>query len=181
MIEKFYFSTLDTHYKKLVIFDRDDTLIRDVPNLNSGSDIEWLPGRLQLLRVLMKQSVLIAIATNQSGIGRGKLSTDEFNAVSEFIRLQLEENGIKLWAVVACPHLPFEGCKCRKPKPGLLERLVEATGLSPLEVLFVGNEDTDMAAAEAASYKISGIKINPASLDKFELITNPQLEGDEKN
>lgn len=181
MIEKFYFSALDTNYKKLVIFDRDDTLIRDVPYLKSGSDIEWLPGRLQLLRVLMEQSVLIAIATNQSGIGRGNLSIDEFNTISEVIRLQLEENGVKLWAVVACPHLPLEGCECRKPKPGLLERLVEATGLSPLEVLFVGNADTDMAAADAASYKISSIKINPATLDKFELITNLQLEGIETN
>jgi D-glycero-D-manno-heptose 1,7-bisphosphate phosphatase len=174
MIEKYYFSSIDINIKKLVIFDRDDTLIRDVPNLKSASDIEWLPGRLELLRTLMGQSVLIAIATNQSGIGRGYLSIDEFNAISEVLRLQLEENGIKLWAIAACPHLPLEGCNCRKPMPGLLNRLVEATGLNYLEVLFAGNADTDIKAASASSYEILGVKLDPYSSHNFELITNLQ-------
>lgn len=174
MIENYFFSPVGTNFKKLVIFDRDDTLIRDVPNLKSPSEIEWLPGRLELLKILMEQSVLIAIATNQSGIGRGYLSLEDFNVISEALRIQLEKNGIKLWAIAACPHVPSEGCYCRKPKPGLLNRLVEATGINHLEVWFVGNAETDMQAAFASNYDISGVKLDPASSDNFELIANLQ-------
>lgn len=177
MIEKFYFAADKRNFQKLVIFDRDDTLLRDVPSLRFVSDLKWLPGRLELLKKLTEQSALIAIATNQSAIGRGALSISEFNSISEVIRLQLEENGIRLWALVACPHLPFEGCNCRKPKPGLLNRLVEATEQNELKVLFVGNADTDMEAAKAASSLITGVKLEPDSLNNFDLITDLPVEA----
>jgi D-glycero-D-manno-heptose 1,7-bisphosphate phosphatase len=172
LIEVFYFPVDEKKFDTLVIFDRDDTLIQDIQNLKSVSDIKWLPGRLQLLKTLTEQSVLIAIATNQSAIGRGTLSMEEFGLVSDAIRSQLEHHGISLWAVVACPHMPLEMCDCRKPKPGLLNRLVEATNRSDLKVLFVGNADSDMEAAQAASSQIIGIKLAPNLLDNFDLILN---------
>ncbi|ASY14029.1 D-glycero-D-manno-heptose 1,7-bisphosphate phosphatase [Candidatus Planktophila dulcis] len=177
MIEKYYFSAREVTFKKLVIFDRDDTLIRDVPNLKSVSDINWLPGRLGILKALSEQSTLIAIATNQSAIGRGLLSVEEFESISEAIRRQLKENGISLWGLVACPHMPFENCGCRKPKPGLLNRLVEVAQRSDLEIFFVGNADSDMEAAKASRFQISGVKIEPTSLNGFENILNSRAEA----
>ena len=172
MIELFYFPIDDEKFDTLVIFDRDDTLIQDVPNLKSVSDIKWLPGRLDLLKTLTEQSVVIAIATNQSAIGRGVLSMEEFGLISEAIRSQLEDHGICLWAIVACPHLPFEMCDCRKPMPGLLDRLVEATKRSDLKVFFVGNADSDLEAAKAASSQIIGVKLAPKLVDNFNSVLN---------
>jgi D-glycero-D-manno-heptose 1,7-bisphosphate phosphatase len=172
LIELFYFPIDDEKFDTLVIFDRDDTLIQDVPNLKSVSDIKWLPGRLELLKTLTEQSVVIAIATNQSAIGRGVVSMEEFGLISEAIRSQLEDHGICLWAIVACPHLPFEMCDCRKPKPGLLDRLVKATKRSDLNVFFVGNADSDMEAAKAASSQIIGVKLAPKLVDNFNSVLN---------
>ena len=175
MIENFYYRAKDHEYKKLVIFDRDDTLIRDVPNLKSSFDIEWLPGRIELLKALSDQSALIAIAINQSAIGRRELSAEEFIEISEFIRIQLQEQGIKLWAQVACPHSPVDKCKCRKPMPGLLNRLVEAAGQKSLEIAFVGNSDTDMEAAQNSEFRIIGIQVEPQSSVNFERVLNPEF------
>ncbi len=172
MIEEFYFSIDDKKFENLVIFDRDDTLIQDVPNLKSVSDIKWIPGRLELLKTLTEQSVLIAIATNQSAIGRGAMSMEEFGFISKAIRSQLENQGIYLWAIVACPHLPSEMCECRKPKPGLLDRLVEATKRNDLNVLFIGNADSDLEAAQAANSKIIGVRLSPELFDNFDLVLN---------
>ena len=172
MIELFYFPIDEEKFDTLVIFDRDDTLIQDAPNLKSVSDIKWLPGRLDLLKTLTEQSVVIAIATNQSAIGRGVLSMEEFGLISEAIRSQLEDHGICLWAIVACPHLPFEMCDCRKPMPGLLDRLVEATKRSDLKVFFVGNADSDLEAAKAASSQIIGVKLAPKLVDNFNSVLN---------
>lgn len=172
MIENFYFSLIDKNFANLVIFDRDDTLIRDVPNLKKVTDITWLPGRLNLLKTLNKQSSLIAIATNQSAIGRGDLTIEEFNIISDFIYLELQKIGVDLWAVVACPHLPSETCKCRKPRPGLLNRLVEEAQLEDLEVFFVGNAESDIEAAKSADTKITGIMLDPSTADNFEVITS---------
>lgn len=172
MIELFYFPIDDEKFDTLVIFDRDDTLIQDVPNLKSVSDIKWLPGRLELLKTLTEQSVVIAIATNQSAIGRGVVSMEEFGLISEAIRSQLEDHGIRLWAILACPHLPFEMCDCRKPMPGLLDRLVEATKRSDLSVFFVGNADSDMEAAKAASSQIIGVKLARKLVDNFNSVLN---------
>jgi D-glycero-D-manno-heptose 1,7-bisphosphate phosphatase len=172
LIELFYFPIDEEKFDTLVIFDRDDTLIQDAPNLKSVSDIKWLPGRLDLLKTLTEQSVVIAIATNQSAIGRGVLSMEEFGLISEAIRSQLEDHGICLWAIVACPHLPFEMCDCRKPMPGLLDRLVEATKRSDLKVFFVGNADSDLEAAKAASSQIIGVKLAPKLVDNFNSVLN---------
>ena len=176
MIEKYYFSAKEVTFKKLVIFDRDDTLIRDVPNLRSASDIDWLPGRLEFLKILSEECALIAMATNQSAIGRGLLSIEEFESISEVIRRQLKENGISLWGLVACPHMPHENCECRKPKAGLLDRLVEAAQQSDLEIFFVGNADSDMEAARASRFRISGVKTEPTSLNGFDIILNSRAK-----
>lgn len=171
MIEYFYFPCEKKNFNKLIIFDRDDTLIRDVPSLKSESDIRWLSGRLDLLKSLNQESTLIAIATNQSAIGRGTLSVHEFQMISDCLHNQLKNYGIDLWSIVACPHIPTDNCSCRKPKSELLNRLIERTNSKTLRVLFVGNTDSDMAAAKGSRFEVKGVKLFPNSLENFDFIS----------
>ncbi len=161
MIERYFSPIEGQFFNYFVIMDRDDTLIRNVPGLSKVSDINWLPLRLDLLKELTERNTLLAIATNQSAIGRGILTIGEFVALSESIHAQLREQGINLWAILACPHVINEGCKCRKPEPGMLNRLVEVTNRKWEKISFVGNADSDIEAAKRANIQIKGVKLEP--------------------
>lgn len=113
---------------------------------------------------------MIAIATNQSAIGRGIISVEEFAAISEFMQQELAKIGVDLWSVVACPHAPTFFCQCRKPKPGLLEKLVQATNQEKLRIAYVGNSDSDIAAANSARYNMTSIRFEPHTTNHFDSI-----------
>ncbi len=176
MIERYFFPIEGQSFESFVIFDRDDTLIRDVPGLRKVSDVNWLPLRMDLLKKLAERNVLLAIATNQSAIGRGILTTEEFVNVSESIHAQLRKQGINLWAIIACPHVSEEDCKCRKPEPGMLNRLVEVSNREWEKISFVGNADSDIEAARRANTEIRGIKLEPnLPLDIIQIFN--EIEG----
>lgn len=176
MIERYFFPIEGQYFESFVIFDRDDTLIRDVPSLSRVSDVNWLPLRLDLLKELSERNVLLAIATNQSAIGKGILTIEEFVALSESIHAQLRKQGANLWAIIACPHVSNERCKCRKPEPGMLNRLVEVTNRKWEKISFVGNADSDIEAAKRANIEIKGVKLEPNSpLDIIQILN--EIEG----
>lgn len=180
MIENYYFPIEGETFDSFWIFDRDDTLIRDIPGLKSFSDVVWIPGRLDFLRQLSQSRVLLAIATNQSAIGRGELTSEDFKIVSQAIANYLTEQGIYLWAIVACPHLANDDCVCRKPKPALLNHLVRQTNRVWEKVVFVGNASTDLEAAESAETPIIGIKLDHDERLDFESLHNRRLRLGQK-
>lgn len=145
--------------KGLVIFDRDNTLIVDVPGLRKVEDVSWLPGRLNCLENLASIGYEIAIATNQSAIGFGKLSVPDYIQVTSNLVNQLNENNSPPSMVAACPH-EYEKtnrraiCDCRKPRPGLLDVIISNSSILPRRVLFVGDSLSDKEAAISSNYEI---------------------------
>src|SRR3990170_2329359 len=66
------------------------------------------------------------------------------------VRERLREQGVELTAVYFCPHHPDDGCACRKPRPGLLERAAEDLGLALAESVMIGDKRIDAAAGRNA-------------------------------
>ncbi|ANZ40120.1 haloacid dehalogenase [Lentzea guizhouensis] len=129
-----------------VLFDRDGTLIRDVPYNGDPSVVTPMPGAREVLRELRAQGVRTGVVTNQSGIGRGLLTHEQVAAVNARVDELFGRFGT--WQI--CPHAPDEGCACRKPAPGLVLAACEALGVSPHRTLMVGDIGADVEAAEAA-------------------------------
>ena len=104
---------------KLLILDRDGTLNRSRDDYVASPD-EWeaLPGALEAVARLNQGGWRVAIATNQSGIGRGLFDMAALNAIHAKMHRQLAAVGGRLEAVFFCPHAPEDGCHCRKPEPG---------------------------------------------------------------
>ncbi|MDV2079628.1 D-glycero-beta-D-manno-heptose 1,7-bisphosphate 7-phosphatase [Marinobacter xestospongiae] len=136
----------------LVILDRDGVI-----NHYDGSYIcsptAWLPlpGSLEAIARLCHAGYTVAIATNQSGIGRGYYDVDTLEAMHSKMADLLKPLGGRVDLIAYCPHHPDQHCHCRKPATGLLEQIRQQLGLSTLAgTLMVGDSRKDLEAALSA-------------------------------
>lgn len=134
----------------LLILDRDGVINRDSADYIRGlGDWEPLPGSIQAIAELSRAGYTIAIATNQSGLSRGYFGLDELEAIHLHLCQQVEEQGGRIAGIFYCPHLPGEGCACRKPATGLLQAIERELGISARGAIFIGDSLKDLQAARA--------------------------------
>lgn len=154
------------HFAKLVIFDRDQTLILDKGYTHALEDLNFLEGALEAIVFANSIGAGVAIATNQSGVGRGLFSLQEMEMFHKQLVDQVHaKTGVQISAISACLHLPESKCSCRKPEPGLILSLLSKLGVSKEHTVFLGNSDTDLKAgmnAGVPSYLASGEDLIPA-------------------
>lgn len=136
---------------KLVILDRDGTINEDRDDYVKTPE-EWtpLPGALEAIARLNHAGWHAVIASNQSGLGRGLFDVSTLNAMHAKMHKMLAAVGGRVDAVFYCPHAPNEGCRCRKPQPGLFEQIGERYGLDLRGVPMVGDTARDVLAGVAA-------------------------------
>ncbi|MGP4113602.1 D-glycero-alpha-D-manno-heptose-1,7-bisphosphate 7-phosphatase [Streptomyces sp. 4N509B] len=129
-----------------VLFDRDGTLIEDVPYNDDPALVRPRPLSRPALALLRSRGVRLGVVSNQSGVAHGRVS----RAGVEAIRRRVESllGPFEVWAV--CPHGPDDGCPCRKPAPGLVHVACARLGVPPARAAVVGDIGTDLAAARAA-------------------------------
>ena len=129
-----------------VLFDRDGTLVRDVPYNGDPSRVEPMPGARAALDRLRAAGIPTAVVSNQSGIARGLLSRQQVDAVNERVDAVLGPLG----PFLVCEHGPEDGCGCRKPAPGMVRAAAQVLGVDPAECAMIGDIGADVGAAQAA-------------------------------
>ena len=129
-----------------VLFDRDGTLVRDVAYNGDPDRVELMPGAREVVARLRAEGVAVGVVSNQSGIGRGLLTSAQVEAVNR--RVEELVGPIDVWAV--CPHGPDEGCLCRKPEPGLVWLAAARLGVPPESCALIGDIGADVDAARRA-------------------------------
>ena len=137
--------------RRLIILDRDGVINHDSPDFIKAP-AEWsvIPGSAEAIGRLSAAGFLVAVASNQSGIGRGYLDRATLYRIHRKMRRTVALHGGKIDRIVFCPHRPGEGCDCRKPAPGLLLRLLDYYGLQPSDAIAIGDSARDIEAAEGA-------------------------------
>lgn len=140
-----------------IVVDRDGTLNREASEgwVDRVEDWEWLPGSLEALQLLAMEGFRISVATNQSGIGRGTVPAERVAAVHERMLRDLREVGVELVGLYVCPHAPDDGCDCRKPKPGLVLRAIQDSGISPDSTMLIGDDARDLQAGREAGARVA--------------------------
>jgi HAD superfamily hydrolase (TIGR01662 family) len=131
---------------RAVLFDRDGTLVRDVPYNGDPGRVEAVPGAAEAVRRLRAAGIGVGVVTNQSGVARGRVSAEQVAAVNRRIDRLL--GPFQTWQV--CPHAPDAGCACRKPAPALVLAAADEIGVPVHQVAVVGDIGADVLAAEAA-------------------------------
>src|SRR5699024_10928708 len=114
---------------------------------------EWHPieGSLEAIAQLKRAGFRVVIASNQSGIGRGLFTCSDLEAIHAKMTRMLGTDGTVIDGIFFCPHKPEDKCNCRKPRPGLLEQIMNRWGLLPKNCLLVGDSLRDIQAANAVN------------------------------
>ncbi|WP_258177468.1 D-glycero-alpha-D-manno-heptose-1,7-bisphosphate 7-phosphatase [Streptomyces solincola] len=131
---------------RAVLFDRDDTLIADVPYNGDPGLVRPVRGAREAVDRVRAGGLATGVVSNQSGVGRGLLSHAQVRAVNARVEALLGPFG----AWVYCPHAPEDGCGCRKPAPGLVVEAARRLGVDPAQCVVIGDIGADVAAARAA-------------------------------
>jgi histidinol-phosphate phosphatase family protein len=157
-----------------VLFDRDGTLVEDVPYNGDPALVRPKPGARAALEQLRRRSIPVAVVSNQSGVGRGLLTAAQVEAVNR----RVDELLGPMAAWLVCPHAPEDACRCRKPLPGLVLEAAARIGVPPERCVLVGDIGADMEAAEAAGAR--GILVPNAATRPEEVAAAPEVAADLK-
>jgi D-glycero-D-manno-heptose 1,7-bisphosphate phosphatase len=138
-----------------VLFDRDETIVVDVPFNGDPQRVAPAPNAKALLDRLRAVGLPLAVVSNQSGIGRGFITAEQVDAVNR----RIDELLGPFAGFFVCPHAPDDACECRKPKPKLVLDAAHALGVDPACCIVVGDRESDVEAARNAGaipLKIAG-------------------------
>lgn len=148
----------DTAARPTAFLDRDGTINIDTGYVRDASSVSLLPNAPEGLLRLAAQGFRLIVVSNQSGIARGLMSSDEVDAVNARLDALLRAHGVEVAGWFYCPHLPGD-CRCRKPGPGLVEEAdLPFPSVRDLSVV-IGDKQSDVAVAETAHLGRGGIRI----------------------
>jgi D-glycero-D-manno-heptose 1,7-bisphosphate phosphatase len=137
--------------------DRDGVINVDRGYVCRREDFEFVPGVLEGARRLNRMGYALVVVTNQSGIGRGLYTEDDFRTLTQWMVQSFAAAGAPIAGVYYCPHHPTEAvgiyrldCQCRKPTPGMLLQAAGELALDLTASIMFGDRASDLQAAKAA-------------------------------
>lgn len=136
--------------KWCLFLDRDGVLNRQIVGdyVRSWRDFEWLPDVPRALKLLREWAPHLVVVTNQQGVGKGLMGSDDLTAIHDRLQADLAEEAVVIDAFQVCPHLEAADCACRKPRPGLvLDWLANHPGCQSSLSIMVGDSQSDIGLA----------------------------------
>ena len=133
--------------KRALFLDRDGIINVDHGYVYKIDDFEFTEGIFDLVKLFTDARYMIFIITNQSGIGRGYYSENDFSTLTEWMIKEFKNKNITIQEVYRCPHSPEEKCHCRKPEIGMIEEAISAFSVDLSESWMIGDKQSDMDLA----------------------------------
>src|SRR5215216_2118923 len=134
-----------------VFIDRDDTIMEDTRYCSHPKDVRIFPGAAEALRRLKSRGFKLIIITNQSGIGRGLFTLDQYRAVEAEVLRQLGDGLID--ATYYCPDAPGQHSSCRKPAPGMVLEATLDHHIDLSRSFLIGDKEIDVECAHNAGVR----------------------------
>jgi len=136
--------------RKVFFVDRDGVINKEIGYLHDIDKFEFIDGVLEAFEYILSRNYDIIVVTNQSGIGRGFYSEDNFLELNKWMVNFLKSKGINILDVFYCPHSPEDDCNCRKPKPGMFLDAKKKFNIEMDKSWSIGDKETDITAATYA-------------------------------
>lgn len=143
--------------RKAVFLDRDGVINVDHAYVHKIEDFQFIEGVFEACQYFYEQGYLIVIVTNQSGIGRGYYTEQQFHQLSTWMCQEFKRHDVVISQVYFCPHHPKQAlpeyltdCTCRKPQPGMLNQAIAEFDIDVAQSVMVGDKISDIQAARAA-------------------------------
>lgn len=141
------------YMKKAVFLDRDGVINIEKNYLYKIEDFEFIDGVFSSLKFLQEKGYLLFIITNQSGIGRGYYTLEDFEKLSLWMFEKLKKQGINISQIELCPHAPNDNCNCRKPKTGMIDNILKNYQIDLSASWLIGDKSSDIKCAINAKIK----------------------------
>jgi len=155
---------------RAVLLDRDGVVNRDSEEfIKSPEEWEVLPGVVEAIGKLRSAGLPVGICSNQSGIARGIVPMAQLAAINKRMHATVQPGGGHIGLVRYCPHGPDEGCRCRKPAPGMILDACQWLQISAVDVLFIGDRRSDLLAARHAGCQFALVRTGHGSQTEHEL------------
>ena len=139
--------------KKAIFLDRDGVINIEKNYLYKIEDFEFFDGVFETLKYLQHKGFLLFIITNQSGIGRGYYTLENFTTLSSWMINEFKSKGINISQLELCPHSPDTSCSCRKPKTGMIDNILKNYCVDLEKSWLIGDKNSDIQCAINAKIK----------------------------
>lgn len=130
--------------RRYVMLDRDGTIIIQKHYLSDPDEVELIPGVGAALCILNEIGLGLVVLTNQSPISRGLFDETRLEMIHKRMAELLANENVYLDAIYYCPHIPEDGCNCRKPNTGLAERAAQELSFNLKESYMIGDKLCDI-------------------------------------
>lgn len=141
--------------KKAVFLDRDGVINIEKNYLYKIEDFEFQNGVFEALSFLQENNYLLFIITNQSGIGRGYYTKNDFDILTSWMIEEFNKKSIEISQVELCPHSPNENCRCRKPDTQMIENILNNFQIDLEKSWLIGDKSSDIECAINSGIKNS--------------------------
>jgi len=170
---------------KAVFLDRDGTIVEDVGYMNLPSQIQFIPGSIEAIKMLNEAGYKVVVITNQAGVAKGLINEDMLQTIDKTLHKWILNGGAHLDGVYYCPHHPEYGvypykqvCECRKPHPGLIKRAEKDLKIDLSQSFMIGDKATDVEAGKRAGIKTVFVTTGKGQKEKDKLKEKPDHIAD---
>lgn len=163
--------------RRAAFLDRDGTIIHDAGYLADAEGVVLIPGAIAALKTFRDRGFILVVVSNQSGVPRGLITTEQHIAVSSRVSRLLAAEGVPLFASYYCMHLPTACCSCRKPKPGMLKEAARDHGIDLGGSFMVGDRMSDVEAGRAAGCMTALLAMSSSGAASWESAPDHRAEN----
>lgn len=136
--------------KKALFLDRDGIINFDYGYVSKIEDFEFNDGIFELLHLFLKHDYQLFIVTNQSGIGRGYYTQNDFEVLTAWMIEEFKKHDIEIESVHHCSHAPETQCCCRKPETGMIDEILDEHDIDLQHSWMIGDKQSDIDLAHNA-------------------------------
>ena len=138
---------MDTALHKALFLDRDGVINIDHGYVSKIEDFEFTEGIFDFLHLFIEKGYKLFIVTNQSGIGRGYYSQEDFKTLTQWMLGEFETQNIHIESVQHCNHAPEKYCACRKPATGMVDEILKQYSIDLENSWMIGDKQSDIDLA----------------------------------
>ena len=169
----------ETILNRVVFLDRDGTINYDSPDyIKNRSEFKFIPGSIEAIRLLGVNGFTTIVITNQAALARKLISRDELEHIHAMMEIAIISGGGKITDIFFCPHLPNDGCECRKPAPGMLLQAQRKYNIDLSSSIMAGDSAKDIECARNAGCGKAVLVKTGYNDDAEELLKAKQIKAD---